>query len=173
MKTHLPGIIAGLSALAVLTVSGYAAETGDPGLSARVRLAVAAPDSIKAALIGHLNKALRSLDRVELVDQAPEFEINVVALEIRSTRGYRGGVAISTVILSRFQNEAMSRRDSNDPVQAQMSRLWFYPGHDLQVDALDRLEIMCKQIVTNFDTNHLEKNRRTIRESRGVREKAR
>lgn len=162
-------IIGMFTVLTALNLAAHAAETSDMGFSARVRLAVAAPEEIRSALTDHLKRELRSLNGTEVVDHAPEFEINVVALEIRSTRGYRGGIAISTVILTRDQDQPMPRRDTTEIGQAQASGLWSYPGHYLQIDASDRLQVMCKQIAADFDARHLEKSRRRFRKLQELR----
>jgi hypothetical protein len=169
-----PSIIGGLSVLAVLNFAVHAAEPGNTQLPARVKLAVAAPDSIKDSVTSYFHRELRALSDVRLVNDKPDWEISVVALEIRSTRGYRGGIAISTVVLPRFNNEAMThwfRREAKNVALAQTSNLWYRPRHYLQMDASDRLQIMCKEIVADFDTKYLEPSRRKFREMQESMEK--
>lgn len=165
-------VIAGLSVFAAVNVPVHAADTSDTGFSARVRLAVAAPAAIKNTLTSQLERQLRSLNGVELVDSMPDFEINVVAMEVRSTRGYRGGIAISTLVLARFQYESMERLFRPAETArglAQVSNLWEHPSHSLQMDASDRLQLMCKQIIADFDTRHLEKSRKRLRQEPNAR----
>lgn len=160
-------IVGGLSVLAVLHFAVHAAEPGNTQFPARVKLAIAAPDSIKDSVTSYFHRELRALNDVQLVNDKPDWVISVVALEITSTRGYRGGIAISTVILPRFNNEAMThwfRREVEGVALAQTSNLWYRPRHHLQMDAIDRLQIMCKEIVADFDTRSLEPSRRKFRE---------
>lgn len=174
VRSFRPSIIGGLSVLAVLSFAVHAAEPGNTQFSTRVTLAIAASDSIKDSVTRYFNQELRALKGVQLVNDKPDWEISVVALEIRSTRGYRGGIAISTVVLPHFDNEAMAhwfRREVKDVALAQTSNLWNHPGHYLQVDASDRLQIMCKEIVADFDTRSLEPGRRHFRETQELKEK--
>lgn len=175
MQTRRLATIGGLIALAALNVSVDAAETGNALASARVRLVVSAPDSIRDSVISYLNRELNALNDVQLVDNAPQWEISVVALEIRSTRGYRGGIAVSTVVLNRFQNEELAplfRPAEKAWGLAQTSNLWKYPSHSLHMDASDRLQIVCRQIVADFETKHLGEIRKRFRESQERRENA-
>jgi len=171
-----PGIIGILSLLGVVNFSVHAAETTETRFSARVRLEVAAPDSIKNSVIGYFNRELRALNDVRLVNDKPDWEISVVALEITSTRGYRGGIAISTVVLPRFPNEIMTnwlRREVKDAGLDYTSNLWYHPTHYLRMDASDRLQIMCKEIVADFNTESIEPSRRTFRQTQELMEKVR
>lgn len=168
MNTRWPRIIGSLTILAILSLAVHAAEPRDAQFSASVKLSVSATDSIKNSVTSCLNRELHALNDVQLVEDKPEWEINVLALEVRSTRGYRGGIAMSTVILTRFQNEKIATLfHPAEKVRglAQTKNLWEYPSHSLNMDASDRLQIMCKQIIADFDTRHLEKSRERFRET--------
>ena len=169
MQTHWIRLIGGLSILAALNFHVEAAESGDARFSARVKLTVSASDSIKDTVQGCLIQELRALNDVQLVGDKPQWEISVLALDVQSTRGYRGGIAISTVVLPRFQNEKIAllfRPTEQGSGLAQTSNLWEYPAHSLHMDASDRLQIMCKRIATDFDARQLEKSRTRFRETR-------
>jgi len=160
-------MIGGLCVGAGLNFAVHAAEPDNAQFSAKVKLSVSASDSIKSSVTSCLNRELRTLTDLRLVDEKPDWELSVLALDVQSTRGYRGGIAISTVILARFQNEKMRllfRPAEKALGLAQTSNLWEYPSHSLNMDASDRLQIMCKQIVADFDTKHLEKSRKRFRE---------
>ncbi len=161
MNTRWSGIVFALGTLLLVNFSVHAADSPSPSNGARVKLVVSASGSVAAAVTGCLTEALGKLHHARLVDGEADWEITVLALEIRSTRGYRGGIALSTVILPRFGNDQLaplfvpSVRNSG---LAQTANLWKRPGHYLQVDALDRLPVMCKQVVTDFDARHLRRN---------------
>jgi len=168
MQTTWIRLISGLGFLAALNFSVQAAESGDARLFARVKLTVSASDSIKDSVQGCLTEELRALNNVRLVGDKPEWEISVLALDVRSTRGYRGGIAISTVVLPRFQNEKIAllfRPAEEGSGLAQTSNLWEYPGHSLHMDASDRLQVMCKQIAADFDARQLERSRVRFRDT--------
>jgi hypothetical protein len=155
--------------VAVFALSAHASEPGNARSPATVKLTVSASDSIKEPVTSCLTRELRALDHVRLVSDQPDWEISVLALEVQSTRGYRGGIAISTVIVSRFQNEKtapLSRPDERVSGLAQASNLWDYPAHSLHLDASDRLQVMCKQIASDFDARQLEKSRKHFRDTR-------
>jgi hypothetical protein len=154
--------------LAAFTLSAHASQPGDARFSATAKLTVSASDSIREPVTSCLTRELRALDHVRLVSDQPDWEISVLALEVQSTRGYRGGIAISTVIVSRFQNEraALSHPDERVSGLAQTSNLWDYPAHSLHLDASDRLQTLCKQIAADFDAKQLAKSRNRFREMR-------
>jgi len=171
VKTCWPRTIGSLGILAILSMAVHAAEPANAQFSARVRLSVSATDGIKNAVTSCLNRELRALNDVYLVDDKPDWELNVLALEVRATRGYRGGIAISTVILTRFENEKMATlfQPADKPRGlAQTANLWEYPSHSLNIDASDRLDVMCKQIITDFDSGHLAKRRKRFRETQEI-----
>lgn len=169
MQTHWLASIGTPVLFAVFSLAAHAAEPGDARHPATVELTVSASDSIKELVTGCLTRELRALDHVRLASDRSDWEISVLALEVQSTRGYRGGIAISTVMVSRFQNEKtapLSGPGQNESALAQTSDLWDYPAHSLQLDASDRLQILCKQIASDFNARQLEKSRKRFRDTR-------
>jgi len=157
-----------LSVMGILNLAVHAAEPADTRAPARVKLTVSASDSIRTSVNACLTEELRTLGNVQLANDHADWEISALALEVQSTRGYRGGIAISTVVVSRFQNEniaSLFRADKMASGLAQTSNLWKRPAHYLQVDASDRLSIMCKQIVSDFYTRHFEGNQNRLRDT--------
>ena len=168
MRPHCTRLICGLSVLAALNLAAHAAESGDARFSARVKLTISASDGVRDSVQGCLTEELRALNDVRLVGDKPDWEISVLALDVRSTRGYRGGIAISTIVLPRFHNEKIAlffRPTEQRSGLAQTSNLWEYPAHSLHMDASDRLQVMCKQIAADFDARQLEKSRGRFRDA--------
>jgi hypothetical protein len=166
---HWLKLISGPIILAISSFAAHGAETGDARFSVTVKLTVSASESIKESVASCLTRELRVLKDVRLVDDRPDWEIGVLALDVQSTRGYRGGIALSTVALPRFQNEKIAqllRPAEKESGLAQTSNLWEYPAHSLHLDASDRLQVMCKQIAAEFDAKQVEKSRRRSREAR-------
>ena len=173
MQVHRLRFISGLVVLTLLSLAAHGAQPGDTRIPVTIKLSVSASDSIKDAVIRCLTEELRALNDVRLVDDKPQWEISVLALDVRSTRGYRGGIAISALMLPRFQNERIA--DLLRPAErasglAQTSSLWEYPGHFLHMDAVDRLRILCSQVAAEFDERRLEKRRRHIHDTREPRD---
>lgn len=109
MKTNWLRSIVVLFAIVVLSGEAHAADTSNLRWpSIRVKVTVSAPDNIKGAMSSYLNRELRSLNDVELVDTNPFWEIDVVAMELKTVGGYTSGVALSTVIIRAFDNQTLS-----------------------------------------------------------------
>ena len=169
MRPYLLRIFVAFSVLAALSFSGHAAETTGNQSLARVKLIVSASGGIRDAVSKCLDRELRTLQDVQMVNETPEWEISVLALSVQSTRGYRGGIAMSAVFLPRFDNEKIARLFQSSGKAAglaQTSNLWERPGHYLHIDASDRLEIMCRQVAADFETRKLDRNRKYFRETR-------
>ncbi len=60
----------------------------------RGRVNFSAPDNIKGSVSRYLNRELRSLNDVEIVENGPEWIIYMVAVELKTVGGYKSGVAI-------------------------------------------------------------------------------
>jgi len=74
----------------------------------RGRVNFSGPDNIKGSVSRYLNRELRSLNDVEIVENDPEWIIYMVAVELKTVGGYKSGVAISTVIVQPFDNQLLS-----------------------------------------------------------------
>ena len=148
-------------AIAVLSLSAHAASPVDDRLPVNVKLSVSASNTIRTSVETCLIRELSALGSVRLVADRPDWEITVLALDVTSTRGYRGGIAISTVFLPRFPNEQLEPLFLPDSVQAGLAKtsgLWKRPVHNLQMDASDRLRHICRQIISDFRFASLRKN---------------
>ena len=42
--------------------------------------------------------------------------------------------------------------------------LYWYPDHWLNVGPADNLQELCKEVIANFDTKHLEESRKVFRQ---------
>ena len=169
MPPYLSRIFVAFVALVALNFPGHAAETTHDQSLTRVKLTVSAAGGVRDAVSRCLDRELRTLHDVQMVNETPEWEISVLALSVQSTRGYRGGIAMSAVFLPRFDNEKIARLFQSSGKAAglaQTSNLWERPGHYLHIDASDRLEIMCRQVAADFETRKLDRNRKYFRETR-------
>ena len=169
MQLHWLRHVGSSAVFAFVAVVAHASEPGEVRFSTTVKLTVSASENIREPVTSCLARELRALEQVRLVSDQPDWEISVLALEVQSTRGYRGGIAISTVMVSRFRNGKtanLSPPDEKVSSLAQASNLWDYPAHSLNLDASDRLQIMCQQIASDFNARQLEKNRKRLRDAR-------
>ena len=173
MANHRSRIAQVLGVLAVVSFSGRAADLIDNRSPVTVKLAVSASETIRTPVETCLARELRSLDNVHLVEDKPDWEITVLALDVTSTRGYRGGIAVSTVFLPRFPNEELGPLFLPDSVQTGLtktSNLWERPIHNLQMDASDRLQRICRQIVSDFRVTSYRRNQDSSRSTAGPAE---
>lgn len=153
--------------VAILSLPSHAADTSNLRFSARVKVTITADENIKPSLSSYLNRELRSLSDVELVDNNPEWEMNVLATEVKTVGGYKSGVVISTVIMSSFNNQMLSgffQPKFKGTGLTMTSELFRYPDHWLNVGSTDDLQRLCKRIVADFDTKHLEESRKSFRQ---------
>jgi len=142
------------------------ADAKDQQFTARVKVIVSAKENIKSSLTSYLNRELRSLNDVELVETDPEWELNVLAVELKTTGGYKSGVALSVVIISPFINQMLSgffQEQFEDAGLKMTSDLYLYPDHWLNVGPADKLQDLCKDVIATFDTKHLEEGRKSFR----------
>ena len=133
----------------------------------RVQVAVTADENIKGLITSYINRELRSLRDVEIVDKDPRWLLAVVAMEVSTKGGYKPGVALSIVVLEKFDNSFLKsfvhEIDKQDLAVLLTSDLYAVPNHWLRVGSHDDLRSICDGIVADFDTKHLEESRRVLR----------
>jgi len=152
--------------LVVTAVSSVAAQDL-PKFKARVKVSVSADENIKGTVTSYINRELRSLQDVEIVDRDPEWELQILAMEISTKGGYKTGIVLSVVILSKFSNQFLLDRvaDSYKEIVGNLtSSLYYYPDHWLRVGSNEDLKSLCNGIVADFDTRYLEESRKMHRQ---------
>ncbi|MFH0771812.1 MAG: hypothetical protein V1933_04265 [Candidatus Omnitrophota bacterium] len=173
MKIHWLWSIAVLFAIVVLSVEVHAA---DAPFRAKVKVTVSADDNIKSAVISYLNRELRSLNDVELVDTDSGWEIDVVVMESKTVDGRKRGLVIfSTVILNHYDNQLLSlyfKPECKDVGLQMTSDLCDFYGHRVDKGPIDDLQSICKDVVANFDTKNLEVVRKLFREMNELQKKS-
>lgn len=142
-----------------------------PKFQARVKIDVSADENIKEEVQSYLARELRSLNDVIIVDENPEWELSIIAMELSTKEGYKKGIGFSIVILKPFNfnhrfveilktlfGESIS--DKVELIDSLTYHVYSYEGHWLQTGPTDGLKSICQKIVVNFDSNHLEKSRK-------------
>lgn len=102
---------------------------------------MSAPEDMKSAVNNYLNRELRSLGNVELVNNG-DWEIGVLAMEVKAGE-HQKGFAVSTVIAQRSAPLSMEQqvlRDSED----ELPNL-YYREHWLAIGT--NLQKLCKNIL--------------------------
>jgi hypothetical protein len=153
-------------AFIAFSVEAYSADTSTMNFIARVKVTVTASDDVMGTVSSYMKRELLSLNDVELVDDNPEWEINVMALELRTVGGYKTGVAVSTVIINHYNNQLLSgffQQKFKDTGLQMTSQLYLHPEQRLNIGSPDDLYKICRDIVGDFDTKYLEKSRKDFR----------
>jgi hypothetical protein len=167
MQIYWPTFLGGIFGVALLSLTVQAEDISSFRFSAKVKVRVSANENIKGSVGSYINRELRSLNDVELVDSNPEWEINVLAMETKTVSGYKSGFVLSTVIINRFDNQmllAALPQNYKEAASKMTSSLWWYPDHWVITGSTDDLHKLCKEIVADFDTKHLEESRKSFRE---------
>ena len=153
------------------SVTAYAADTSRSKFSAKVKVSVTAEGNIKNRVSSYLNRELRALNDVELVETNPEWEISVIAMELKSVGGTKTGFALSTVILISYDNRLLcsffeaeyKALEYTAAVVKETSSLYLRPSQWLNIGSTDDLQRICRDVVADFDMKHLEESRKLYR----------
>lgn len=164
MKNHWFRTIAGVITIIVLSVAAYAADTNNSRFTSRVKVTVSSNDNIQDIVKSYLNRELRSLNDVELVDTDPDWEIEVLAMELKTSSGNKPGVVLSTVLSLYYDKQVVINLikpmyiDTLPPNGLQVTHY-----HWLNVDSKDNLQNMCNKMIAEFDSQYLEEGRKSFR----------
>ncbi len=165
MKTHWLRSFAVLFAIiVVLSFEAHAADTNNARFTSRVKVTVSSNDNIKDTVSSYLNRELRALNDVELVDTDPEWVIDVMAMELKTSSGRKPGVVLSTVISLYYDKQEVINLVKPmyiDTLPRHGLQISYW--HWLEVDSTDNLQSICKKMVAEFDTQYLEAGRKSFR----------
>jgi len=143
----------------------YAAEPFTRPWSGRVRVDVAAGDSIKSQVTSYINRELRALNDVTLADAEPEYILSIIASEIVDTTGNAVVYAIAVIAIRPFDETliaSMVQPKYKSTALNSLKGLTYYPasaqywGSDIQK--------LCRNVVADYDARVLEKERKSHRE---------
>ena len=166
LRIHIAVLIA--SVLLFSPASGIAAD-----YSLRVAVNVSAKGNIKNLITSYVTRELRSLSDVVIVENNPQWELNIVAVEIRTKGGKKTGVAFSTVVLEPFNNQmltTMIQEKYKDIGSSLTSNLYEFQAQWLQVGSESDIRSICSGIVADFDGEHLEKRRKLYQQFKELSE---
>jgi hypothetical protein len=176
--------------LFLLSSSTFA--TDERKFSTTVEVRIVAPESIKGLITSYINRELRALHDVKIVDHEPmeplffwydieeinklirreaEWKISVLAMELETKGGHKTGFVFSTIILEALDYEGVDSMlwisGASESIRCEVQRLTFpvykYPGHYVNVGSNDALQRISKEIVATFDADYLEKEREFFR----------
>jgi hypothetical protein len=168
-------------ALALTVRAAPALGQNLPPWSTKVKVVVNTEDPLSNRVSSWFTEELRRMQGVEVVDSAPEWEVNLVVLQTKSQGGVVTGFALSEVVLSRYDEPRLFRKlAATDTVRSNRD-VWSlvtaivrvqrrYEDHLLAVGSLDDLRGTIENLAAGFDTKQLEPSRKLWEETgRSVR----
>ena len=171
-------------AVFLIFVFGLSALAGEqeftlPQKWIKVRVTVSASDSMKREALSFLTRELRALGDVEVVDTAPSYQIEVVALETSSRAStVPTGYAVSAIVTSPVnlsvlkslfeqlgQGENAELYDSlfKATEEATAGHEMIF-GHYLRIGPSDELAKLCEGLIATIDGETFERARKAMQE---------
>ena len=179
MKTFTLLLASALLIVAFMPISTADSEKiKDLEYSTTVKLDISATDEVKNQVYSYISRELRSLSDVKVVENDPNWTIQIVGGQVKNKLGENMGVALSVVILKRtyvvegllalsenvlqINLQELMEKKSFDLKKAFInltSGLSDIRGHLLRVGSTEDMQNICKSIVADFDAEHLKVER--------------
>jgi hypothetical protein len=130
----------------------------------RVKLMIRADEDSQALIESLLQKELRALGNIALVNEKPDCEIRVIVMGSAAKEKENSGVAFSTVFLSPYLRSGIPEfylhRCRGDTAGLkptdELAKTQIYKDHLLQVGSGKDAEQICKDIAQNFKETFLD-----------------
>jgi len=123
----------------------------------RVHVIVRASDEqTMERITSDVNRQLRSLGDVDVVDSDPDFEIAAVVIQTKTRYGNIVDYTMATVILARFDNSTLVpavQSQFQEEAKSATSALYYFPKTSLEIGP--NLEELAKNAIAEFDTQTL------------------
>jgi len=153
-----------LTAMVLLGPSASAAENPQQPFSARVKVSVEGHERVISAVRGYLTGELQALGDVELVDENHQLELSVLAGELSCEGDKRTGYVLSILVIEPFDCSLIAwcaEQRHKEALKSMTSDLVSYPRwHWLRACGPASLPDICKMVITDFNSEVLEKRRK-------------
>jgi hypothetical protein len=175
-----PGIKLGLYLLITLlpSLNGVSNQADPYKWEARVKVECGGSDSsIKNEVLSYINRELRELSGVVVVNSDPEYEISIIPAEPRLENGRSVGYVLSVVITQKVSTSASEflidylLKDKEVEKKAILKRVKEDAAagviiftHVVYTVGKDSLKSTCKELVASFDVEILEISRKAHQE---------
>ena len=152
------------------------------GSTVRVKVNISAQDQVKSQLEHYMAEGLRSLGRVQLVEDNPRWTIEIVTAALQDAEGRIQGVGLSFVVLEhgpqmqmlvtlaqawryvmaagflqdKFIEQGMRQLVRRVDLLPKASDVTVLSQHRMSVISVDKLGEACRDIVVNFDAKFLQ-----------------
>lgn len=162
MNIKLPLSLALIALATLCSISALAQQQHQDKPTYRVAVIMEAKDEIKNEITSYINRELRSLGDIVIVDEDsdPEYKISLVVLSTRA--GYAGSVNVTAPFTKSRANQQIPDECPNKETKAfltsWMTRMENMLHHSL-LTAPD-LRTLCSDVVTSIDGDVFEKVRK-------------
>jgi hypothetical protein len=140
-----------------------------PGLKIRVQVILSVPETITSQISNAMNRELRSLADIELVDNNPTYVIRVMGLPARIGKRI-SGYALSFLIVEPLVPDAVDGViTANIPMNMRTALKSYISGSERFLSQLmriippDRIQDECREIVATLNAKLFEETRRRLR----------
>jgi hypothetical protein len=128
-----------------------------------VKLSISGEESIKNEITSFMSRELRELSDVTVVDENPDWEISVVAMESHLKSGQKTGFVISVVLFQHYNPKVFDilfDKKHAEVAKNLMTRAVIYLDHWLRSGSTEELKTVCQGLVADFDSKHLAEARK-------------
>lgn len=135
--------------------------------STTIKLVISADDEIQNQVYSYISRELRSLGDVTVVEDDPQWIIQIVAIQRKSKSGHKLGYAFSEIILSPFRPIYLKNlfcENDYKSLQAFTKDLVEVEGHRIRIYPEGQLQDICQELVADFDVEHLKPEREFLEE---------
>ena len=132
----------------------------------RVEVQVTADNLIRSQIASNINRALRTIPDIVVVDGNPHYRFQILASEVYTRQGNPVGVVLSAVAIRPVDVELLKpllREEFTQLmplVSAAIGGDQIHLGHWVVVGAENEIGILCEKIVAGFDSTTLESLRK-------------
>jgi hypothetical protein len=171
-KNHIKGtamnrILSFLATILIFSSTSVATVQESQQHKLRVKVTFSADENIEGKVKSYINRELRDLGDVELVDYYPELELDIVAIEQTKKSDNKVGIVLSMVVISTFDNWYLltvvpaSKKENADKATNNLDHFF---DHWVMTGSTEDLRKLCNGIIADLDTEYLENMRKLRRQ---------
>ena len=142
--------------------------SADDALEFRVKLDVRGDESLEDQIENYLSRELRDLGDVIQSEDNYRYHITVLGANLKNTVG-NGVVVLSVSVHIKFDNLTFSSMLKKEFVREGIiltKGLYYYPKYWVRSGSVHDLRSICRRIITDFDSQILQKQRDAIKDGR-------
>ena len=150
--------------------------------SGRIRLSVAAEASLKSQITSYVSRELRALRDVSLVEDDPEYSIEIAAMALSNKANITVGAVLSTVVTGQLSASSLDalkadlvalKADGKTPtaisILSGLKGRQYLLSHYIDSGSTPDLQAMCQELVAKIDTATFQHTRQTYQQLEDLR----